>query len=315
MNRRGIHLKIGIAGAGAVGGYFGAYLKQAGHDVVFLTRGKHLEAMKQSGLTIIENHDERMTIHGVFTEDLSSFLDASLILFCVKSPDTRATAEQIKSLGNDDSIILTLQNGVDNEEILIDIFGEERVLSAATYISSHVEKPGVIKQEGVVKLIIGSLHEAGVPTCQQIADVLNEANIDTAMSDSIMESKWKKVLWNATFNPLAALSKATVGEILDDEELRMTAEQVCREVLAVANKNGIPLGEKMLDVTFKKAEFARGHKPSMLQDRLHGKQMEIESLSGYFVKKGRELCVETPATQALYSNLLFIENGQHVVKR
>lgn len=300
-------MKIGIAGAGAVGGYFGAYLKQAGHDVVFLARGKHLEAMKEDGLTIIGNDDEQMTVDGVFTNDLTPFLDAELILFCVKSPDTRATAEQIKSLGNDDSIILTLQNGVDNEEILTDIFGEERVLSAATYISSHIERPGIIKQDGVVKLIIGALHEASVPTCQHIADVLNEASIDTGVNDAIMESKWKKVLWNATFNPLAALSQATVGEILDNEELRMTAENVCREVLEVANKNGIALGEKMVDVTFKKAEFARGHKPSMLQDRLNRKKMEVESLSGYFVKKGRELGVSTPATQALYSNLLFID--------
>lgn len=303
-------MKIGVAGAGAVGGYFGALLKQAGHDVVFLARGKHLEAMKKNQLTIIANEKE-MTVDGTFTDDLTSFLDTELILFCVKSPDTRTTAEQIKALGNDKAVILTLQNGVDNEEILSEIFGEDRVLSAATYISSHVERPGVIKQDGVVKLIIGALHEASVPTCQHISDVFNEAKIDTSTNDAIMESKWKKVLWNATFNPLAALSQATVGEILDDEELRATAENVCREVMGVANKNGISLGDKMFDVTFAKAEFAREHKPSMLQDRLNGKQMEVESLSGYFVKKARQLGVDTPVTQALYSNLLFI-NKQNV---
>lgn len=300
-------MKIGIAGAGAVGGFFGAYLKQAGHDVTFLARGKHLEAMKQSGLTII-GKDGEFTVDGFFTDDIDAFYDAELILFCVKSPDTRLTAEQIQALGNEKTVILTLQNGVDNEEILLEIFGKERVLSAATYISSHVEKPGVVKQDGVVKLLVGALDEASESTCYNVAQILNEANIDTSVSEAIMESKWKKVLWNATFNPLAALSTAAVGEILDDEELRLTAEHVCREVLEIANQNGIALGEKMIEVTFRKAEFAREHQPSMLQDRLNGKKMEIESLSGYFVKKGRELGVETPVIQAIYSQLRFIDN-------
>ncbi len=302
-------LKIGIAGAGAVGGYFGACLKQAGHDVVFLARGRHLEEMQQSGLTII-GKDGEMTVDGIFTDDIAKFSDVELILFCVKSPDTRATAENIHALGNDDAMILTLQNGVDNEEILMEIFGEKRVLSAATYISSHVEKPGVIKQDGVVKLLIGALHESSASTCRHIANVLKEAGIDTAAVDNVMESKWKKVLWNATFNPLAALSKANVGEILDNHELRETAENICREVLEIANKCGIPLGEKMIEATFKKAEFVREHKPSMLQDRLNGKKMEVESLSGYFVKKGRALGIRTPTVQALYSSLLFIDGNE-----
>ncbi len=300
-------MKIAIAGAGAVGGYFGALLKKAGHDVIFLARGQHLEAMKQSGLTVQKNN-ESISVDGTFTDDIATFLDAELILICVKSPDTRVTAEQIKALGNDKAMILTLQNGVDNEEQLIDAFGQDRVLTAATYISAHIEKPGVIKQDGVVKLIIGSLHDSSVPKCNEIAELFNEAKIDTDVNDAIMESKWKKALWNATFNPLAAVANATVGEILDHDELSTTAEHVCREVLKVANELGIPLGEKMVDVVFRQAEFAREHKPSMLQDRLEQKRMEVDSLAGYFVKKGRQLGVATPTMQVLYSTLLFIDN-------
>ncbi|PWA12824.1 2-dehydropantoate 2-reductase [Pueribacillus theae] len=300
-------MKIAVAGAGAVGGYLGAFLKKAGHDVTFLARGKHLEAMKKSGLKVIEN-GEPMTVDGDFTDDLTAFLDAELILFCVKSTDTKETAERISELGNDHAVILTLQNGVDNEEVLSDIFGQERILSAAAYISSHIQEPGVIHVDGVTKLVIGALHESLVSFRDNVAELFNEANIETLTRDSIMEAKWKKLLWNATFNPLAALSTATVGEILDNKELRETAENICREVLLIANKNGIPLKEKMFTITFKNAELARGHKPSMLQDRLNGKKMEIESLSGYFVKKGRQLGVETPAIQAIYSNLLYIDS-------
>lgn len=298
-------MKIGIAGSGAVGGYLGALLKKAGHDVVFLARGKHLEAMEANGLTVI-NDDEKFVVDGTFTDNVHAFLDAELIVFSVKSTDTFKMAEQIKALGNDHAVILTVQNGVDNEEILSEIFGKERILSCATYMSSAVERPGIIKKSGVVKLFIGALHEKSVQTCQHICDVFNEANIDTTVTDDILTSKWRKAIWNATFNPISALSLANVGEILDDEELRLTAETVCREVIAVATKNGISLSDNMFDVIFRQAEFGRTHNPSMLQDRLNNKPMEVESLIGYFVKLARKLNVATPAMQLLYSHLKFI---------
>lgn len=298
-------MKIGIAGSGAVGGYLGALLKRAGHDVVFLARGKHFEAMEANGLTVISD-DEKFVVDGTFTNSIHTFLDAELIIFSVKSTDTFKMAEQINALGNDQAIILTVQNGVDNEEILSDIFGKNRILSSATYMSSSVERPGVIKKTGVVKLLIGALHEKSKQTCQHICDVLKEAGIDTTITDDIVTAKWRKAVWNTTFNPISALSLANVGEILDDEELRLTAETVCREVLEVASKNGISLGDKMFDVIFRQAEFAREHNPSMLQDRLNNKPMEVESLIGYFVKLARKLNVETPAMQLLYSHLKFI---------
>lgn len=298
-------MKIGIAGSGAVGGYLGALLRKAGHDVVFLARGKHLEAMKANGLTIISD-DEEFVVDGTFTDNIHAFMDADLIIFSVKSTVTLEVAEQIKALGNDQAIILTVQNGVDNEEILSEIFGRKRILSCATYMSSSVERPGVIKKSGVLKLFIGALHEETKQVCQQICDIFNEANIDTIVTEDIVTSKWRKAIWNTTFNPIAALSLANVGEILDDEELRHTAETVCREVLEVASKNGISLGDRIFDVTFRQAELARTHKPSMLQDRLNNKPMEVESLIGYFVKLARKLDVETPSLQLLYSHLRFI---------
>ncbi|MFA8440008.1 ketopantoate reductase family protein [Pueribacillus sp. YX66] len=208
-----------------------------------------------------------------------------MILVCVKSTDIKEIAEQIANLGNEHAIIMTLQNGVDNEEILADVFGVERVLSVATYVSSQISEHEMIKQDGRVKLVIGVLHESLVPYRDRIAELFNEAHIDTSTKDTIMEQKRKKFLWNATFNPLAALLTAKVGEILDDEEPRKIAEKVYREVILIANINGIPLKKKMFEITFSNVEYARKHKPSMLQDRLRGKKMEIESLLGYLVKK------------------------------
>lgn len=298
-------MKIGIVGSGAVGGYLGALLKKAGQDVVFLARGKHLEAMKANGLTILTDNEE-FVVDGTFTNNVHALMDAELIIFSVKSTDTLTMAEKIKALGNDQAVILTVQNGVDNEEILSEIFGRKRILSCATYMSSSVERPGVIKKSGVVKLFIGALHEESRQVCEQICDIFNGAGIDAIATDDIAASKWRKAVWNATFNPIAALSLANVGEILDDKELRHTAETVCREVLQIASKNGISLGDKMFDVTFRQAELARTHNPSMLQDRLNNKPMEVESLIGYFVKLARKLNVETPALQVLYSHLKFI---------
>ncbi|HTG69080.1 MAG TPA: 2-dehydropantoate 2-reductase N-terminal domain-containing protein, partial [Candidatus Udaeobacter sp.] len=125
---------IGVIGAGAVGGYCGAMLRRAGNDVIFVARGKHLDAMKEQGL-LIHCDTGSFRVDGHFTNDVKDLCQADLILFTVSSTDTRATAEKLPPLLKADSIILTLQNGVDNEEMLTELFGKERVFSGAAYLN------------------------------------------------------------------------------------------------------------------------------------------------------------------------------------
>ncbi|SFJ49178.1 2-dehydropantoate 2-reductase [Halobacillus dabanensis] len=302
-------MKIGIAGAGAVGCYFGGKLYEAGHEVTFLARGEHLKAMSQQGLSIQEENRD-FSVDGFFTNDVTALADVELVLFCVKSSDTKEMAEQLQAVLDEKALVMTMQNGVENEEILIDVFGAERILSAVTYIQASVDEPGKIRQQGRVKLVIGEL-DPSTDIKSGVVSLLQEADVDTVPSGNILAKKWNKLMWNATFNPLSALSGARVGEILDDDQLRQTAETICREVIDVAIHKGLPVdAEATISQIFSRAEIARQHRTSMLQDRLRGKRMEVEAMCGYITKQGALYGLNTPAMQSIYSALNFVNQQQ-----
>jgi 2-dehydropantoate 2-reductase len=297
-----MNMVIGVIGAGAVGGYYGAMLRKAGHEVIFLARGQHLEAMKTDGLQV---HSKFGSFHvdATFTDDLSELSKADLLLFTVKSTETRLTADNILPFLKADAVVCTLQNGVDNEETLSEIFGAERVLSGAAYISSKVEAPGVIRQNGPHSLLIGALHPSKEEYVQSLADLFGSAGVECKTSTNIVVRKWDKLLWNVTFNPLSAASMVTVGEILDDPYLRQTADSVLQEAVKVGTALGISINHKVAEQIIPGAEVVRGHKTSMLQDRERGRKMEVESICGYFVHKAQACEVETPVLNTLYSIL------------
>jgi 2-dehydropantoate 2-reductase len=301
----GLAMKIGVAGTGAVGGYFGALLKKAGNEVIFLARGKNLERMQAEGLTV-ESEVARFTVDGDFTDRYESFVDIELLLFCVKSTDTIEVAKKLRPLLKASCLIMTLQNGVDNEEILSGIFGKERIVSAATYIQAMVTDTGVVKQIGVPpQLVIGTLDCQLAEKANVISTLFNAANIITYPSSNILHIKWKKLLWNVTFNPLTALMEVKVGAIYDDEGLYQTALTICKEAIAVANAAGMEIEEDFYETIFAQGNLAKEHQPSMLQDKMKGKALEVESICGYIVKKGREVKVDTPVMETVYHLLSF----------
>ncbi|WP_173916755.1 ketopantoate reductase family protein [Halobacillus sp. Marseille-Q1614] len=297
-------MKITVAGAGAVGCFFGGTLAQAGHEVTFLSRGSHLAKMKQDGL-YIKGDKQQFFVERSFTDEIQDLGSCELVLFCVKSNDTRNMAEKLKPFLSDQAFILTIQNGVENEEILKEIFSPERVLSAVTYVQAAVESPGIIRQQGRVKLVIGELESIG--RSFEAVKLFQQAGIDSEHSENILFRKWSKLLWNATFNPLSAVSMARVGQILNDEQLRKTARGICAESVEVAIRLGFPFEKhSTIDKVFARAEYARDHQTSMLQDRLCGKSMEVEAMCGYLVRQGENHGISTPALQSIYSLLNFI---------
>lgn len=293
-------MKIGVVGTGAVGGYFGGLLKKAGNDVVFLSRGKSLERMQEKGLKI-EREVEDFTIDRIFTDHYQAFSDMDLLLFCVKATDTCDIAIKLQPVLKESCLIMTLQNGVDNEEILSSIFGDSRILSAAAYIQAIVTDSGVVKQIGVPpRLIIGALDTRLVGKVEEIATLFNAANIETFTSSNVLRIKWNKLLWNVTFNPLTALIESKVGTIYDDEGLNQLALKICKEAIAVAVAMGIEIEVDFYETILAQGQLARDHHTSMLQDKLRGKTMELESICGYIVRKGKAVNVETPVLETIY---------------
>lgn len=300
-------MKVGVAGAGAVGCLFGGILANADYDVTFLARGKHLAAMQKKGLTLEGPARSFEKIDKQFTDDISDLADSDIVFFCFKSNDTKKMGEELKRHLKSETVIITLQNGVDNEEVLCDIFGRERVISAATYVQAKIQEPGLVRQEGRIMLVIGGLHYSLDNTCQTVVEMFDNADLEIKQTDQIMERKWKKLLWNVTFNPLSALMSVRVGEILADNNLSKTASLVCKESINVAKQFNIELDkEKTVEKVFHNATYAEKHRTSMLQDRLNEKEMEIESMCGYIIKKGKEFNVATPTLETIYHLLTFI---------
>jgi 2-dehydropantoate 2-reductase len=293
-------MKIGVAGTGAVGGYFGGLLQKAGHEVIFLARGSNLERMHSKGL-LIESEVDRFTVDGNFTDQYESFSEIDLLLFCVKSTSTTEVAAKFLPILKESSLIMTFQNGVDNEEILASIFGEKRILSCATYIQAIVTEDGAVKQIGVPpRLLIGALDEEKIEQVNEISAKFNAANIETFTSRNILEIKWKKLLWNVTFNPITALIESKVGAVFENDGIHSTAVKICKESIAVARALGFEIDEDFYETIFAQGSLAKNHHTSMLQDKLKGKTPELESIAGYIVKKGKELQVETPVLETIY---------------
>lgn len=315
-------MKIGIAGTGAVGGYFGGLLALAGNSIVFLTRGKNYEFMKKHGL-VIETNQEMKKVQGNFTNCIDEFEDVDLVVFAVKSNDTKEMATKLKPYLKEDARILTLQNGVDNEECLADILGRERILSAAAYIQAQMKNTGIIMQIGNPPFfLIGSYdNQKNKDFLDRLSDICNEAEIHVHLSNHIMEAKWKKLIWNVTFNPLSALIEDSIASILDDEGLLAAAKRICKESIQVARLAGVDIDDSYIESIISQGQLARDHQTSMLQDRLKGKPMELESIGGFILHKGKELGIETPTIDTIYHLLKYSEkekishiHGSHYVK-
>ncbi|MCM3764330.1 ketopantoate reductase family protein [Neobacillus niacini] len=293
-------MKIGVAGTGAVGGYYGGFLKRAGNEVIFFARGTNLRRMQEKGLTI-EAGEDSFTVTEQFTDRYQDFSDVDLLIFAVKATATAEVAANLHPFLKETCLVLTLQNGVDNEEILAEVFGKDRVLSAAAYISAHITAAGVVKQIGYPpKLVIGALDSSMTTKAAEIAELLNAAEIEAFPTRDILKIKWKKLIWNVTFNPLTALMEVKVGAIYEDEGLKRTAVEICQEAIAVANAAGIELDDDYDETIMAQGKMAKDHHTSMLQDKQKSKPLELESICGYIVKKGNALKVETPVLETVY---------------
>jgi 2-dehydropantoate 2-reductase len=301
----GRNMRIGVIGTGAVGGYLGGFLQKAGNEVIFYARGKNLAQMQEKGLTV-ESSAETFTVGGTFTDNYELFSNLDLVLFCIKSTGTVEVAENLQPFLKNNCMILTPQNGVDNEEILAEYFGKERILSCSAFIQASVKEPGVVQQIGEVpRFIIGALDESRAEKAKEVAELFSAAGIEAFSTTHIREIKWKKLFWNVTFNPLTALLKAKVGAIFEDQDLYQTAVAICREAIAVAQKSGITVDDDYYESILAQGEMAKEHYTSMAQDRLYHKPMELESIAGFIVKKGKQLDVSTPVLETIYRLLKF----------
>ncbi|MBI5253527.1 MAG: 2-dehydropantoate 2-reductase [Euryarchaeota archaeon] len=299
-------MKVAVMGAGAVGGYFGGVLAKNGADITLIARGKHLEAMRKEGLHI-------KSYRGDFRVDVRAASDpeevgpVELIIFTVKAYDTEGAIGLCSPMIQKNTCILSLQNGIDNDEKIAGAVGWEKVIGGVAYIGVSVEEPGVICHSAAGKIALGEVDRKITHRIRRIAEMFSSAGVPCEISEDIIKLKWKKLVWNAAFNALTTITRASVAEVLSDAKLMEIAVAAMHEVIEVAQKKGIDIDEAAIQDALTLSKNVGDFKTSMLQDFESGRKTEVEALNGIVLRKGREANVKTPVNQCLYSLVSFME--------
>jgi 2-dehydropantoate 2-reductase len=292
-------MRIAITGAGAVGGYFGARLAAAGHDVTFISRGERLEAMRAGGLRV-ESIDGDVVLDSVSaTDDPAEVGIVELVVFAVKSTDTRDAAEAARPLVGPGTVVLAIQNGVDNEAVIGEVLGEEHVVPGVAVIGVGVPEVGTIRHTNNGTITLGEVSGEETGRVRAICQAFAEAGVGTRVSTDILSVKWRKLIWNAAFNPLAALTGRGVLDLIEDEDIRTLAEDAMREAIAVGEALGHRVGDYQLERATRRDPNWAHSKTSMLQDIERGRPTEIEALTGAVVRGGERTGVPTPVSSTL----------------
>ena len=222
-------LKIAIIGSDGVGGYYGGILSKAGMDVHLLARGEHLNMIKKRGLQIRSYKGDFCTKVEA-SENTDEIGVSDLILFCVKSFDTEKTAKLIKHMVGSHTTIISLQNGVDNEEIIGNILGHEKVMGGIAFIGSRVAEPGVILHTAAGSLSFGELSGGESERGNFINKIFKYVQIEARFVSNIKKAMWQKMVWNCGFNAITAITKCCVSEVLNVPETRKVIEVSMKEV-------------------------------------------------------------------------------------
>jgi 2-dehydropantoate 2-reductase len=264
--------------------------------------------MKARGLRVISTGGEFLIPPGRMTDDLAEIGPVDVVLFCVKSYDTVSAAQQLAPLLTEETIIISLQNGVDNEEKIQQSIPRGMVFGGVAYIYSTISAPGVISETGgPKKVVFGPLarREAGALGGKHILDLMLAAGIDATLTDDIPAALWRKFIFISAVGGLTALTRLTLGEILAVEASRSLLADAMRETLSVARVRGIDIEDDYIGTLFEALKkFDNNSRSSLYYDLTHDKPMEIEALSGTVVRYGTQHGVTTPIHATIYASLL-----------
>jgi 2-dehydropantoate 2-reductase len=299
-------MKFLIAGTGGVGGFFGAKLAAAGNEVWFMARGKHLEAMRKNGLHVrstkgtFDVGPERIIAHPREADM------PDIVLFCVKSYDNEATASQLLESEARSSMILSLQNGIDNEDSLRALLPEAMIVGGVAYISARIDEPGsIVETGGFQRIVFGAFEQAEAALLEPLNACFAAAQIKADLTNDIRRELWKKFIFISAMSGVSSLTRLTQGEILDVEETRMLVFNAMKEAEAVGLASGIGLEPLVKEQVFESmARFSRGTRASMAFDLVNKKPMELDALSGAVARLGARLGIPTPIHSTMYAALL-----------
>jgi len=304
-----------VVGAGAVGSFFGAMLARAGHRVTLVGRAAHVQAIATHGLQLqVDGGVQAVPIAA--TTALEAVRDADLVLVCVKSTDTDATARQIAPLLAAHALVLSLQNGVDNAATIARHV-KQSVVPTVVYVATAMPQPGVVQHFGRGDLVIGPLDAAAAQDAalqQRLRDVVElfaAAGVPVRISPDVMAELWSKLMVNCAYNAISALAQMPYGRMAAQPAVREVQRAVVREVAAVAQADGQKLSlDEALEAMERIAAAMPAQLSSTAQDLARGKPTEIDHLNGFVVRRGAELGIATPVNQTLHALVKLAEAGR-----
>jgi 2-dehydropantoate 2-reductase len=303
-------MKIAILGAGAMGSAIGALLHQAGNAVTLVDVSRPvIDAIRARGLIIQNKGGEQRNIPIPVTDDPRTIDGVDLLLVFVKCYHTEAAVRAALPALTPESTVLSLQNGWGNGPRIAAIVGQERVLLGVCYHSATVLAPGHILHAGQGKTFIGELDGRGSNRLREVAEIFNRAGIAVEPSSQVLKEIWSKLALNVATLPTSSTTKITADHLLDTAEMQDLMRELLREVVAVANAQGIPLDfqERWDAITGLLKKLAPNTKGSMLQDVEAGRRTEIEVMSGAIIEGGERLGIPTPYNRAMYSSIKALE--------
>jgi len=298
-------MRIAVMAAGALGGYFGARMAAAGHDVFFIARGSNLEAIRKNGLKVESVLGNLHLPAPNVTDDPAAVGPVDIVLFAVKLWDSQQAARLSLPLVGAHTRVIPLQNGVDSAERIAPILGTENVVAGSAYIATVLSAPGVVTHTSqFARMVCGRTDGSPDGCLKAFADAAHLAGIDISVSDAIDRERWQKFVFLVGLSGATATTRQPLGPILADPDTRAFFCSLMSEVVAVGRAKGVPIPENFAEDRMKFAEASPPtFKASMLHDLERGNRLELDWLAGKVVEFGRSLGVPTPANNAVYAML------------
>jgi 2-dehydropantoate 2-reductase len=291
-------MKILIFGAGAIGSLFGALLSKK-NDVFLFGRKSHINAIKKNGLTIEGKTNLNVKIKAEYSFDNITF-SPDLLILTVKSYDTETAIKHAKKIMNEETKVLSLQNGLDNIEKISKVVDSEKIIAGTTTHGAFFLKPGVIKHTGTGITILGELLRRKNEHLDSVFKLFNEVGISTEVSKDILEDIWSKVIINSSINTLTSIFRCKNGHLSENPILEKLLEIICEESVTIANAEGIDISyHELLAKTKEVVKNTSENSSSMLQSILNKKRTEIDSINGKLIEIGRKNKASTTINEIL----------------
>jgi 2-dehydropantoate 2-reductase len=316
-------MKFVIAGAGAIGAYIGAKMARAGQDVALFARGPHLRAMQEHGVRVI-GAEEEFTARPPVSGSLEEIGPTDVVILGVKAHGLPALAPQLHHVLGPDTIVVSTQNGVpwwyfgeqriervDPGGVISAAIERRRVVGTIVYFSTEIADPGVVRHISGDRISIGEPDGTRSERIRKIAEALIAAGLRCPSTPHLREEIWVKILGNMAFNPISALTGATLVRMARHPEVSQLVRGIMQEGVCVASRMGMKM-PVTIEQRIAGAEKIGEHKTSMLQDWQSGRPLELEPVVGAVIELGEKLGVEMPYTRSVYACVKLMEEGRRV---